>query len=154
MAQVKSHGVAFLQVQETALKPATVKKMMTYLKGQAQKIKSKTLSNLMVKMTEDHFVKVRGMIKDMVAKLEADAAAEADQKAWCDSEMEKSTSKRDENIGEMEGDLAAKSSAEAKIAKLEEDIATLTSEVAELRKALSEATTLRVQEKKENLKTL
>merc|ERR1719163_255064 len=94
------------------------------------------------------------MIKDMVAKLEADASAEADQKAWCDEEMEKSTSKRDENIGEMEGDLAAKSTAEAKIAKLEEEIATLMSEVAELKKALNEATTLRGQEKKENLKTL
>merc|ERR1719335_774872 len=94
------------------------------------------------------------MIKDLIAKLEADASAEADQKAWCDEEMEKSTSKRDENIGAMEGDLAAKSTAEAKIAQLEEEIATLTSEVAELRKALSEATTLRVQEKKENLKTL
>merc|ERR1719420_441090 len=105
-------------------------------------------------MKEDHFVKVRGMIKDLVAKLEADASAEADQKAWCDSEMEKSTSKRDENIGEMEGDLAAKSTAEAKIAKLEEEIATLTSEVAELRKALNEATQLRGEEKAENTKTL
>merc|ERR1719375_1117096 len=67
LAQVKKHSISFLQVQEGVLKPATVKKMMTYLKGQAQKIKSKNLSNLMVKMTEDHFVKVRGMIKDMVA---------------------------------------------------------------------------------------
>merc|ERR1719163_1433471 len=94
------------------------------------------------------------MIKDMIAKLEADASAEADQKAWCDEEMEKSTSKRDENIGAMEGDLASKSTAEAKIAKLEEEIATLTSEVAELRKALNEATELRGQEKAENTKTL
>merc|ERR1719265_834005 len=94
------------------------------------------------------------MIKDLVAKLEADASAEADQKAWCDEEMEKSTAKRDENIGAMEGDLAAKSSAEAKIAKLEEEIATLTSEVAELTKALNEATQLRGEEKAENLKTL
>merc|ERR1719161_2842305 len=94
------------------------------------------------------------MIKDLVAKLEADAAAEADQKAWCDSEMEKSTSKRDENIGAMEGDLAAKSTAEAKIAKLEEEIATLMQEVADLKKAINEATTLRGQEKAENTKTL
>merc|ERR1719191_2343011 len=93
------------------------------------------------------------MIKDLVAKLEADAAAEADQKAWCDEEMEKSTSKRDENIGAIEGDLAAKSTAEAKIAKLEEEIATLMSEVAELTKALNEATELRGQEKAENTKT-
>merc|ERR1719281_866371 len=94
------------------------------------------------------------MIKDLVAKLEADASAEADQKAWCDEEMEKSTSKRDENIGAMEGDLAAKSTAEAKIAKLEEEIATLMSEVAELTKALNEATQLRAIEKAENTKTL
>merc|ERR1719310_1427985 len=94
------------------------------------------------------------MIKDLIAKLEADASAEADQKAWCDEEMEKSTSKRDENIGAMEGDLASKSSAEAKIAKLEEEIATLMSEVAELTKALNEATQLRGEEKAENTKTI
>jgi len=105
-------------------------------------------------LKEDHFVKVRGLIKDMVAKLEADASAEADQKAWCDEEMEKSTSKRDENIGAMEGDLASKSSAEAKIAKLEEEIATLMSEVSELTKALNEATQLRGVEQKENTRVL
>merc|ERR1719440_2400087 len=108
----------------------------------------------MIRLKEDHFVKVRGMIKDLIAKLEADASAEADQKAWCDEEMEKSTSKRDENIGAMEGDLAAKTSAEAKIAKLEEEIATLMSEVAELTKALNEATQLRGEEKADNTKTL
>merc|ERR1719171_891942 len=153
LAQVKKHSMAFLQVHEGVLKPATVKKMMTYLKGQAQKIKSKNLSNLMVKMTEDHFVKVRGMIKDMVAKLEADAAAEADQKSWCDSEMKKSTEARDEAIANMEGDLAAKTSAHSKIVKLTEEIQDLTTEIAELRKALNEATQLRAIESKDNLKT-
>jgi chromosome segregation ATPase len=127
---------------------------MSYIKGQAKKLKSDNLAALAIRMKEDHFVKVRGMIKDLVSKLEADASAEADQKAWCDEEMEKSTSKRDENIGAMEGDLASKSSAEAKIAKLEEEIATLMSEVAALRKSLNEATELRGQEKAENTKTL
>merc|ERR1719161_1146330 len=114
LAQVKKHEpVSFLQVREEALKPAVAKKVMTYLK-------SKNLSNLMVKMTEDHFVKVRGMIKDMVAKLEADAAAEGDQKQWCDDEMKKTTEARDEAIANMEGDLASKTSAESKITKLTE----------------------------------
>merc|ERR1719191_804258 len=40
----------------------------------------------------------------------------------------------------MEGDLASKSSAEAKIAKLEEEIATLMSEVAENTKTIADAT--------------
>merc|ERR1719263_318853 len=104
-------------------------------------------------MKEDHFVKVRGMIKDLVEKLKADAAAEQDQKAWCDSEMEKATSSRDENQGGRENDLANKAKAEATIAKLEEEIAGLLAEIADLKKALNEATELRVKDKAENTKT-
>merc|ERR1719424_2022904 len=151
---VEDASVSFLQKKQTHNKKAIVHKMMSYIKEQAKKLKSDNLAALAIKLKEDHFVKVRGMIKDMVAKLEADASAEADQKQWCDDEMEKSTSKREENIGAMEGDLASKSSAEAKIAKLEEEIATLMSEVAELTKALNEATTLRGQEQKENTRVL
>merc|ERR550537_379359 len=135
------------------MKPA-VQKMMKYLKGQAQKIKSKNLSNLMVKMTEDHFVKVRGMIKDMVAKLKADAAAEQDQKGWCDQEMKKTTEARDEAIANMEGDLASKTKAESTITRLTEEIQDLMAEIAELKKALNEATQLRALESKDNAKTL
>merc|ERR1719169_211333 len=120
--------------------------MMGFLQRRAKALKSDSLSALMIRMKEDHFVKGRGMIKDMIAKLEADAAAEGDQKAWCDSEMEKATSARDENIGASEGDLAEKTSAEAKIAKLEEEIQTLLQEIAELNKALNEATQLRNKE--------
>merc|ERR1719482_2590889 len=94
------------------------------------------------------------MIKDMIAKLEADAASEGDQKAWCDSEMEKATSKRDENIGATEGDLAAKTQAAAKIAQLEEEIQDLLTEISELNKSLNEATQLRAKEKAENTKTV
>merc|ERR1719160_2202672 len=95
--------VSFLQKKQTrSERRAIIHKVMKYLKTQAKSLKSDSLSTLMIQMKEDHFVKVRGMIKDMVAKLEADAAAEGDQKAWCDSEMEKATSKRDENIGNME----------------------------------------------------
>merc|ERR1719449_375660 len=127
---------------------------MGYLKKQAKSLNSNTLGALMIQMKEDHFVKVRGMIKDMVAKLEADAAAEGDQKAWCDSEMEKATSKRDENIGAMEGDLAAKTKAESNIAKLKEEIQDLLNEISELNKSLNEATQLRGKEAAENTKTL
>merc|ERR550514_547698 len=127
---------------------------MSYLSQQAQALKSDQLSALMIRMGEDHFVKVRGMIKDLVAKLEADASAEADQKAWCDEEMASATSSRDENIGAMEGDLAAKTLAEAKIAKLEEEIQDLMNEIAELNKSLNEATQLRGKEKAENDKTV
>merc|ERR1719311_1572637 len=102
-------------------------------------------------MKEDHFVKVRTMIKDMIAKLEADASAEADQKAWCDEEMTKAMAQRDENIGAIEGDTATVTQSEAKIAK---EITELLQEIADLEKGLSEATTLRANENAENTKTL
>merc|ERR1711937_923365 len=86
---------------------------MNYLRTSTKQLKSDSLAALMIRMKEDHFVKVRGMIKDLVEKLKADAAAEQDQKAWCDSEMEKATSSRDENQGGRENDLANKAKAEA-----------------------------------------
>merc|ERR1719453_2253794 len=150
--------VSFLQkpksafLQSRAQRKIVLHKMMGYLHKQAKSLKSDTLGSLMIQMKEDHFVKVRGMIKDMIAKLEADAAAEGDQKAWCDSEMEKATSKRDENIGESEGDLAAKTKAEAAVAKLKEEIQQLLTEISELTTALNEATELRGKEKAENTK--
>merc|ERR1719502_1931431 len=145
----------FLQRQKrNSHKGQIVHKMLSYLRSQAKVLKSDQLSALVLRMKEDHFVKVRGMIKDLIAKLEADAAAEADQKGWCDEEMEKATTSRDENIGAMEGDLASKTSAEAKIAKLSEEIQELLQEIAELNKGLNEATQLRSKEKMENKKTL
>jgi len=105
-------------------------------------------------MKEDHFVKVRSMVKDLIAKLEADAAAEQSQKGWCDLEMKKQTAARDEATANIEGDLASKTSAESKIAKLEEEINELLKEIAEQKKALNEAQQLRSTESKDNAKTL
>merc|ERR1719191_2594266 len=74
--------------------------------------------------------------------------------AWCDTEMEKATSSRDENIGNIEGDLAEKSVAESNVAKLTEEIQQLMEEISELSKSLNEATELRNKEKAENTKAL
>merc|ERR1719321_2543043 len=131
-----------------------LKKLMAFLKSKNKLLKSDVISNLMLRMKEDHFVKVRKMVKDLIAKLEADAANEQDQKGWCDSEIEKATSSRDDMISAMEEDNAEKMAAKAAVEKLEEEISELHKEVAELRKGLNEATELRVSEKKENLKTI
>merc|ERR1719393_579943 len=128
--------------------------VLSYLKKQTKLLKSDNLAALLVQMKEDHFVKVRTMIKDMIAKLEADAEAEASQKGWCDEEMTKAMAQRDENIGAIEGDTAVITQSEAKIAKLKEEVTELLQEIADLNKGLSEATTLRANENAENTKTL
>merc|ERR1719191_1750436 len=67
--------------------------------------------------------------------------------------MSKATTQRDENIGAIEGDLAAKTSAESTIAKEKEEIQDLLTEISELNKGLNEATQLRGKEKADNEKT-
>merc|ERR1719515_83461 len=108
---------------------STAQKLLRYLQRQSLKLKSSVLSTLALKMKTDHFVKVRTMIKDLVAKLEADAEAEQTQKGWCDEEMEKATSKRDENIGAIEGDSASITDAKAAIDQLSGEIVDLEKQI-------------------------
>jgi len=133
---------------------AATQKVIKYLTRKAKGLSSAVLSTLLLKSRADHFVKVRTMIKDLIAKLEADAEAEQDQKGWCDEEMEKATSKRDENIGAMEGDIASITKTTATIDELTREIAKLEVEIADLYKALNEATALRKAEKATNEKTV
>merc|ERR1719313_1147707 len=152
--------MSFLQKQRSSRKHGRAQqkmlaqKMISYLKKQAKALKSDELSALMIRMKEDHFVKVRTMIKDMIAKLENDASEEADQKAWCDEEMTNAMQQRDTNIGEIEGDTATITKSESTIAKLKEEQTALLKEIADLEKGLSEATTLRAGEREENAKTV
>merc|ERR1719191_1705767 len=132
----------------------TTQKVVKYLSRKANNLQSATLSTLMLKARADHFVKVRTMIKDLIAKLEADAEAEQDQKGWCDEEMEKATDKRDENIGKMEGDIASITKTGANIDQLSREMAKLEVEIADLYKALNEATDIRKEEKATNEKTI
>merc|ERR1719498_1395698 len=48
---------------------------------------------------DDVFAKVKGLITDMIAKLEAEAKAEATEKAYCDEEMAKTEAKKSELEG-------------------------------------------------------
>merc|ERR1719399_1658312 len=107
-----------------------------------------------VGVAEDHFVKVRGLIKDLIAKLKADAKAEATQKGMCDKGMAKAISDRDEANAKIEVANAKITTLTAKKNSLEDEIDTLNGQIAELKKALLEATELRDEEKAENEKTM
>lgn len=150
--RASSKQLSFLQLNN--IQSATNRRVIRYLSRQARKTKSRILSNLVVRIKADHFKKVRDMIKDLIAKLEADALEESNQKGWCDEQMKEATEKRDESQGDVEEDIAKLSEAKSKIQKLTDEITTLGVELADLQQALAEATEMRDAEKAQNKKTL
>jgi len=150
--------VSFIQLRGATAKASKLPKALKLLAQKAKQLKSPALSTLMLKINlgvgKDHFVKVRGLIKDLIAKLEADAEAEATQKEFCDKNMEEAVGERDEAVGKVETETAGIAEAEATIAEKLEEIDTLANEIADLRKGLFEATELRKAEKADNEKTL
>merc|ERR1719230_2122080 len=99
----------------------------------------------------DPFVKIRGLIEDMIAKLLKEAQEEATHEAFCQEEMGKSKKSQEEKTATLEKLGARIDGATATVAELNEAIKTLEAEVAEIDKAQSEATAVRTKEHEEYL---
>jgi len=96
----------------------------------------------------DPFAKIKGLISEMIEKLEEEAAKEAAHKAFCDKEMKETKAKKEDKETDLD-DLTTKiDKATAKIAKLTEEIATLEEELGAIAKAQAEADKIRAEEKK------
>merc|ERR1719353_2632144 len=82
------------------------------LQGLAQKNGDKQLSLLAQRIQsaamlgEDPFAKIKGLISEMIEKLEAEAAKEAAHKAFCDKEMSETKAKKEDKEKEL-GEIAA-----------------------------------------------
>jgi hypothetical protein len=101
----------------------------------------------------DPFVKVRGLIEDMIAKLIEEANQEATQKAFCDEEIGKSKKSQAVKTATLDKLQSRIDTASATKAQLEQDIKDLASEVAGIDKAQAEATKLRNEENTNYLKS-
>merc|ERR1719171_3301605 len=130
--------------------------VIQYLNEQAKVLGSRVLSTLAmnIESRDDPFKKVTKMIEDLIAKLLAQAAAEASHKGWCDEELSTNHQTRKEKTAAVEKLYAEIDELQASIAKLKQDIAALTEEVAALMKAMAEAEKLRTAEKEKNHATI
>merc|ERR1719161_1595777 len=94
------------------------------------------------------------MIKDLVAKLKEEAAAEAEHKQWCDEQLHDNKLKREKKTSKVNKLTAAIEALTEDIAAMGKKIATLAKEQADLTAAMNEATTLRMSEKAKNTDTM
>merc|ERR1712190_292780 len=93
--------------------------------------------------SDDPFAKVKGLISEMISKLEAEADAEATEKAWCDEQIAKTEEKKND----LESDIAKLTAkidvATAKSADLKDQVKTLQEQLAALAKLQAEMDAIR-----------
>merc|ERR1719327_924286 len=126
-------------------------KVVSLLKELGNQQKSYALTQMAAMAQSDPFVKIRGLIEDMIAKLLKEAQEEATQKAFCDEEIGKSKKSQDEKTMTLDKLKSRIDGAESTIAELTESIKTLEAEVAEIDKAQAEATSIRTTEHEDYL---
>jgi len=154
--------VSLLQVsrsQVTSRKSLINFEVVRFVRDLGRKQHSVSLQQLSAKLASvirlgdstgaDPFAKVKGLISDMIAKLEDEASADATKKAWCDEETAAATSKKEELEASSEKLMTKISKSTAAAAKLKEQVATLQKELADLAKAEAEADEFRASSHKQ-----
>merc|ERR1719453_1309599 len=95
---------------------------------------------------EDVFAKIKGLVSDMIAKLEKEAEEDATEKAYCDEELAKTEAKH----AELEDDISKLSAkidkAAATSAKRKEEVKELQAELAALAKEQAQLDAIRSEE--------
>merc|ERR1719264_643583 len=95
---------------------------------------------------EDPFAKVKGLIKTLIIKLETEAGAEAQEKAYCDEQMAKTEAKQTELEDDIAKLTARIDQASAASAALKADVKELQAELATLAKLQAEMDKTRQEE--------
>merc|ERR1719178_161718 len=96
---------------------------------------------------QDVFGKVKSMITEMIDKLVAEAAEEADHKAWCDKEMSEAQEKIADHQGMVDKLTSKIDKASASIAQITESVASLQSQLADIAKQQASMDEMRAEEK-------
>jgi len=112
-----------------------------------KRLHSTALIALAYRAAGDPFGKVRGMIEDMLNKLQQEAAEAATQEAFCNEERGKSTKSKDSKEQSLAKTNSRMEKAESSEATLAEEINVLSKEITALDTEMKEGTEIRTGEK-------
>ncbi|CAK0891554.1 unnamed protein product, partial [Prorocentrum cordatum] len=96
---------------------------------------------------DDPFAKILGLISDMIEKLEAEAAADAEHKAFCDKELSENEEKEADKIAEIEKITTKIDQWTARSAQLKSEVAALQEGLAHLASSQATMDKIRAEEK-------
>merc|ERR1719428_2131871 len=142
-------------LQKSSGGPTTAKEaVIDVLRSEGNKMKSMLLLRLASQIAADPFAKVKKLIQELIERLLAEAAAEANQKGWCDKSLGDAEQKREYAAEEIAALNAEMAKLEATRDKLTEEIAILDEEIAELKTNRNETTKIRTEESANNEETI
>jgi len=130
------------------------KKVIAFLQGRAARFGSRYLSMVAARAADDPFSKVKKMIKDLIVRLMEEANSEADQHAYCETEMATNKQTRENKASEVEELTSEIDKLTALSSELSSEIAELAEDMASLQEKRAEATKVREEEKATNTKTI
>jgi len=133
-------------------------KVVRFLRELAQNKHFPALAQLSMRMdaairtSDDPFAKVKGLIQDMIERLEKEAEADATEKAYCDKELAETKAKKDAKTTEIKKLSTKIDQMTSRSAQLKGEVAELEKGLSALAKAQAEMDKMRLEEKEEYTK--
>jgi len=144
---------SFVQVSLRSRVDLAKSEVVAFVKKLAKKSHSAALAQLASRITalvrysstsgDGPFGKVKGLIQDMIAKLEAEAASEASEKEFCDKEMSKTAAEKEELSNAVEKLTVKIDQAQARSTELKAQVKELQAELAKMAAEQAEADKVR-----------
>jgi len=126
-------AASFLQLGTSS----TANQVVRLVRDLARKEGSSALAQLAIRIgsamrSPDPFFKVKGLISEMIAQLESDAAADAAHKAYCDKQLSETNAKKSDKTNEIKKLTTRIDRMTAQSAQLKMEVASLQSALANL----------------------
>merc|ERR1719410_184543 len=145
---------SFLQTERSQLTSGTdlaSLQVVRLIRDLARKQGSGALMQLASKMSsamhsKDGFSKVKGLISDMIARLEQEAGADATKKAYCDKELAETNTKKEEKSSEIAKLSTRIDRMVARSAQLKNEVGAVQNELAKLAKSQANMDKMRHEE--------